>query len=163
MPKNPSGTLFVNLSDTISTPSLLNPNLFINALSFSSLNTLGLGFPSCLFGVTVPTSIKPKPNLNSQSYKHADSRPLRKQKPSLLQSVDRSQGCGQPVIANLKKLCERLETVQFTQLAEAAKQPPSRPTVQRKQLIRKRNHRISSEYDGAAPLASDAANHDGKQ
>ena len=44
---------------SISEPWLLNPNRFIRALSFSSLNILGLGFPSCLFGVTVPTSTKP--------------------------------------------------------------------------------------------------------
>ena len=38
----------------------------MSALSFSSLKTLGLGFPNCSFGVTVPTSINPKPNLNKE-------------------------------------------------------------------------------------------------
>ena len=42
------------------------PSLFISALSPSNLNILGLGFPNCCLGVTVPTSMKPKPNLNSE-------------------------------------------------------------------------------------------------
>ena len=40
---------------------LINPNIFINASSSSNLKTLGLGLPYCGFGVTVPTSTKPKP------------------------------------------------------------------------------------------------------
>jgi len=55
----------------ISDPSLLNPNLLINALSLSNLNILGLGFPYCLRGVTVPTSTKPNPNLNIELYTSA--------------------------------------------------------------------------------------------
>ena len=45
--------------------SLLNPSLLIKAPSFSSLNILGLGFPNCFRGVTVPTSTNPNPNFNS--------------------------------------------------------------------------------------------------
>ena len=32
----------------------------------NKLKILGLGLPNCLFGVTVPTSIKPKPNLKRE-------------------------------------------------------------------------------------------------
>mgnify|MGYP003334795724 CR=1 FL=1 len=44
-----------------STPSLLNPNLFINALSSVNLKILFFGLPSWGLGVTVPISINPKP------------------------------------------------------------------------------------------------------
>ena len=70
-PKNSSGVLFLKRSEIISIPSLLNPNLFIIALSFSSLNTLGLGLPSCFFGVIVPTSTNPNPSLNKELYTSA--------------------------------------------------------------------------------------------
>ena len=59
IPRKPLGKLSEILLEIISEPWLLKPNRFIKALSFSNLNTLGLGFPSCLFGVTVPTSTKP--------------------------------------------------------------------------------------------------------
>ena len=41
------------------------------ASSLSSLNILGLGFPYCLTGVTVPISTNPNPNLNSELYTSA--------------------------------------------------------------------------------------------
>ena len=59
IPKKPLGKLSAILFETISEPWLLKPSLFIRACSFSSLKTLGLGLPSCLFGVIVPTSTKP--------------------------------------------------------------------------------------------------------
>jgi len=43
----------------------------INALSSTSLNTLGLGLPYCSKGVIVPTSTKPKPSLNKGLYTSA--------------------------------------------------------------------------------------------
>ena len=56
IPKRPVGGLDNILDLTLSAPELLNPNLFINASSSSSLKTLGLGLPYCLSGVIVPTS-----------------------------------------------------------------------------------------------------------
>ena len=54
------------LFETLSEPWLLNPSRLISASSFSNLNILGLGFPNCCLGVTVPTSIKPNPNLKRE-------------------------------------------------------------------------------------------------
>ena len=42
-------------------PLLLNPKLFIKDSSLTNLLSLGLGFPYCAFGVTVPISMKPNP------------------------------------------------------------------------------------------------------
>ena len=50
-----------------STPWLLKPIRLISALCSFSLNSLGFGLPGCGFGVTVPTSTKPKPTLASPS------------------------------------------------------------------------------------------------
>ena len=66
IPNNPFGLLFAILELISSLPLLLNPNLFINASSSSNLKTLGLGLPYCGFGVTVPTSTKPKPKLKRE-------------------------------------------------------------------------------------------------
>ena len=66
IPKRPVGGLDNILDLTLSEPELLNPNLFINASSSSSLKTLGLGLPYCLRGVTVPASTKPNPSLNNE-------------------------------------------------------------------------------------------------
>ena len=52
-------------------PSLLNPSLLIKARSSSSLNILGLGFPNCFDGVTVPISTKPNPSFNTELYTSA--------------------------------------------------------------------------------------------
>ena len=43
----------------------------MRASSSTSLKTLGLGFPYCSNGVTVPTSTKPKPKLNNELYTSA--------------------------------------------------------------------------------------------
>ena len=64
MPNKPFGEFDLILELIISAPELLNPNLLINASSSSKRNTLGLGLPYCFRGVIVPTSTKPKPNLN---------------------------------------------------------------------------------------------------
>ena len=53
--------LLLNLATEASIPSLLKPIRLIIPLSFCSLNNLGLGFPACGNGVTVPISINPKP------------------------------------------------------------------------------------------------------
>ena len=71
MPNNPFGGLDLILELTTSDPELLKPNLLIKASSSSSRNTLGFGFPYCLFGVIVPTSTNPKPNLNNELYTSA--------------------------------------------------------------------------------------------
>ena len=64
IPNKPFGEFDLILELIISAPELLNPNLLINASSSSKRNTLGLGLPDCFNGVIVPTSTKPKPNLN---------------------------------------------------------------------------------------------------
>ena len=61
--------VFCNRKAIESTPSLLKPILFINALSFGKRNNLGLSFPACGKGVTVPISTKPKPR-HSNSFKY---------------------------------------------------------------------------------------------
>ena len=52
-----------NLSAITSTPSLLNPIRLISALSFGKRNNLGLSFPACGKGVTVPISTNQNPML----------------------------------------------------------------------------------------------------
>ncbi len=44
-----------------SSPSLLKPSRLISASAWGRRNMRGLGLPGCAFGVTVPTSTKPKP------------------------------------------------------------------------------------------------------
>tara|TARA_Y100001935_G_scaffold68387_1_gene57289 strand:+ start:4341 stop:4550 length:210 start_codon:yes stop_codon:yes gene_type:complete len=62
-PQIPFGEfLFIRLFISI-IPSFGKPNLLIRALSSSNLKTLGLLFPYCDSGVTVPISEKPKPSL----------------------------------------------------------------------------------------------------
>ena len=52
---------FLKFERKLSIPLLLNPNLFIKALSSSSLKIRGLGFPYWGLIVVVPHSIKPNP------------------------------------------------------------------------------------------------------
>ena len=66
IPKKPFGFFCLILLNILSEPKLLKPRRLINAWSFSNLKILGLGLPNCLFGVTVPTSINPKPNLKRE-------------------------------------------------------------------------------------------------
>jgi len=59
-----------------STPPLLNPIRLMSALAAGSRNMRGRGLPGCARGVTVPTSIKPKPSAPSASiYAPSLSRP----------------------------------------------------------------------------------------
>ena len=41
---------------------MLKPSLFIKASSSGRRKTLGASFPACPYGVTVPTSVNPKPD-----------------------------------------------------------------------------------------------------
>jgi len=50
-----------------SKPLLLNPSLLINAFSKGKRKIRGFGLPSWGKGVTVPTSMNPKPNEPSES------------------------------------------------------------------------------------------------
>ena len=50
-----------------SAPSLLKPMRLITPSSRSSRNSRGRGLPACGFGVTVPTSTKPKPSRSNES------------------------------------------------------------------------------------------------
>ncbi len=50
-----------SLPASASRPSLLKPMRLIRALSAGSRNRRGCGLPSCATGVTVPTSMNPKP------------------------------------------------------------------------------------------------------
>jgi hypothetical protein len=59
--------LFLNRSTAASTPSLLNPMRLIKPLSSGKRNKRGLSFPGWALGVSVPISIKPKPNAESSS------------------------------------------------------------------------------------------------
>ncbi|MNY43827.1 hypothetical protein D3C86_1788100 [compost metagenome] len=62
-----------------STPLLLKPIRLIKASSFGKRNMRGLSFPGCGIGVTVPTSIKPKPRLlNASTYSPFLSKPAAK-------------------------------------------------------------------------------------
>ena len=70
-PSKPICFLDLILSKTFFDPKLLKPSLLIRASSSTSLKTLGLGFPYCWRGVTVPTSTKPKPSLNNELYTSA--------------------------------------------------------------------------------------------
>ena len=59
--------LFFNLESHHQHHLLLNPILLIIPESSVNLNNLGLGFPSCAFGVKVPISINPNPKQESSS------------------------------------------------------------------------------------------------
>ena len=61
MPSTPLLFKLFRFDNMASIPWLLKPKLFIKDSCFSNRCSLGLGLPGCAFGVTVPTSIKPKP------------------------------------------------------------------------------------------------------
>jgi len=61
----PSTPLYLDaftFSTKLSTPKLLKPKRFTIPCASFTLNKRGLGLPGCGRGVTVPISIKPKPN-----------------------------------------------------------------------------------------------------
>ena len=55
IPSNPVGLFLLIRSTIFFEPRLFKPSLLIRASSSTSLKTLGLGFPYCSNGVTVPT------------------------------------------------------------------------------------------------------------
>ena len=67
MPKIPSYFDFLTFSTNTSTPKLLKPLRLIIPSASTIRNWRGFELPSCAKGVTVPTSIKPKPNLPNPS------------------------------------------------------------------------------------------------
>jgi len=62
---------FCTLARKASSPSLLKPSRLISASRWGSRNMRGLGLPGWAFGVTVPTSTKPKPMAEKASMQRA--------------------------------------------------------------------------------------------
>ena len=67
IPKIPSYFARFTFSTKTSTPRLLKPFRLIIPSASKIRNWRGLGLPSCANGVTVPTSIKPKPSFPKPS------------------------------------------------------------------------------------------------
>ena len=63
MPSTPLYCAAFTLLIRLSTPKLLKPKRLIIPCASFTLNKRGLALPGCARGVTVPTSIKPKPSL----------------------------------------------------------------------------------------------------
>ena len=66
-PTIPENFLDLKFLTMQSKPLLLNPSLLINAFSKGKRKIRGFGLPSWGKGVTVPTSMNPKPNEPSES------------------------------------------------------------------------------------------------
>jgi len=61
-PSTPRQRARATLATNASRPTLLKPKRLISALARTSRNSRGRGLPACGRGVTVPTSMKPKPS-----------------------------------------------------------------------------------------------------